>query len=91
MWVLARPMMSDCMRDETRLDVRLKEVAEDVSDSVQRLAETMRLTERAAAWLADGHFRLHPASLAALKQRGSRFAWLPWLIALAALAYTLAG
>jgi ubiquinone biosynthesis protein len=90
MWTLARPMMSDWIREEMSVPVRLRETMDAVGDSLGRLAETGRLIEQGIGWLAEGRVRLHPESLTALKAPGGRrLAWLPWLIAIAASAFAL--
>ena len=90
MWSLARPMMNDWMREELRLDVRLREAADAAEEAIGRLGEVARMLERGAGWIAEGRVHLHPDELNLLRLSGARFAWIPWLIALAALVYLLA-
>ncbi len=90
MWLLARPMMNEWMREELRPDVRLREAVATAEDAINRLGEVARMLERGAGWLAEGRVHLHPDEINLLRLTGAGFAWIPWLIALAALVYVIA-
>ncbi|MFO1152407.1 MAG: 2-polyprenylphenol 6-hydroxylase [Rhodospirillales bacterium] len=89
MWSLARPMMQEWMRDELRLDTRLREAAGAAEETIGRISEVARLLERSAGWLADGRVHLHSDELNLLRVTRAGFTWAPWLIALAAVAYAI--
>ncbi len=89
MWSLARPIMNEWMRDELRPDVRLREAAGAAEEAIGRIGELARVLERSAGWLAEGRVHLHPDELNLLRVTVAGFAWIPWLITLAALIYAL--
>ena len=59
-------------------------------EAVGRMGEVARALERGAGWLAEGRVHLHPDEINLLRLSNAGFAWVPWLIALAALVYAIA-
>lgn len=89
MWALARPMMSEWMQEELRLDVRLREAAEVVEEAAGKLVEFGRTLEKGSGWLASGAVRLHQDDVKLLRLTRAGFTWLPWLVALVAVVYAI--
>jgi ubiquinone biosynthesis protein len=94
MWMLARPLVEDWMRENRGPEARTREAVLDAWDAMQRLPVLVRNIERAAALIGSGEgLPLHPASLATLARRGAiELLGLPlWIIALAlaAIAFRL--
>jgi ubiquinone biosynthesis protein len=94
MWTLARPLIEDWMRENRGPEARLRQVASDVAQAVERLPEILRDLEKVTTLLADeGGLPLHPDSLAHIARRGAiEILGLPlWIaaLALAAIAFTL--
>lgn len=85
MWELARPLIEDWMVENRGPAARARVAAEEALARIEELPQFVGNVEKAVAMLAAGGVRLHPDSLAALGA-GRRGAWLPWAIAVVALA-----
>lgn len=81
MWELARPLIERWMRENRGPAARLRDTAESVAGLMERLPAAIDGLERAAQDLADGGVRLHPATMAALRDnehrnaRPQRYLW----------------
>ena len=92
-WTLAQPLIETWMRENRGPEARLKDAAQDIARTLERLPETLTNIEAAAAQLADGGLQLHPETLKALGREsggnGRRHLWALWA-AVAALAAAVA-
>ena len=67
-WSLAQPLVEDWVIENRGPQARLRDSAEEAAHSLSRLPETLRDVRKAAHNLAEGAVRLHPESIAALRQ-----------------------
>jgi len=85
-WVLAQPLIVDWVRENRGPEARLKDAAQDLGESLQRLPRLISEVERASGQIARDGLRLDPNSAKSLgsagRDRGSRIAL---LVAAAAL------
>ncbi len=72
MWVLAQPMIEAWMLENRGPEARVREVVDETVSGIERLPSVMVKTEAVIDMLSDGGLRLHPESLRALRDRGSR-------------------
>jgi len=87
MWELARPLIEEWIIDNLGPEARLRDAADDLRGTLERLPAMIADGERALAMFADGGLRLHPDTVKALGggDRRSPFV-LPLWIAVALLA-----
>ena len=93
MWLLARPLVEDWMRQNRGPEARLRDAATDLGQFLERLPETLRKIEETARLIADeGGVPLHPETLETLAKRGAiDLLGVPlWIIAIALAAIALA-
>jgi ubiquinone biosynthesis protein len=74
-WSLAQPLIEDWIRENRGPEARLREGAESLIGSLERLPDTLRNIESAAARAASGNVRLHPETFEALGARRDAAAW----------------
>ncbi len=88
-WVLAQPLIEDWVRENRGPEARLKDAAQDLGESLQRLPRLISDVERTSSQIARDGLRLDPQSARSLgaggRDRGSRIA-----LALAAAALVAA-
>jgi ubiquinone biosynthesis protein len=93
MWLLARPLVEQWMRDNRGPEARLKDALQEVNALVARLPVTLgRIEDMAALMSEEGGLPLHPETLEALAKRGAlELLGLPlWIIAIALAAIAIA-
>ncbi|MDX1574681.1 MAG: AarF/UbiB family protein [Kiloniellales bacterium] len=77
-WVLAQPLIEGWVRENRGPEARLKDAAQDLSESLQRLPRLISDVERASSQIAHGGLRLDPQSARSLgagrRDWGSRIA-----------------
>jgi len=87
MWELARPLIEEWMRDHLGPEARLREAADDLRSTAERLPAMIADGERVLAMFAEGGLKLHPATVDALRGGDRRSPLvLPLWIAVALLA-----
>jgi len=69
MWQLARPLVEEWMRETRSPEARLREAAQEVAGTVERLPELAGQARAVLAQLADGGVKLHPETVKALAER----------------------
>ena len=91
-WVLAQPLIVDWVRENRGPEARLKDAAQDLGESLQRLPRLLSEVERASGQIARDGLRLDPDSARSLgaagRDRGSRIAL--WVAAAALIAAIIA-
>jgi len=93
MWLLARPLIEDWMRENRGPEARLIDAASEAAKFLERLPTTLSRIEDTALIIAEeGGLPLHPETLEALAKRGAlELLGLPlWIIALALAAIAIA-
>jgi ubiquinone biosynthesis protein len=93
MWILARPMVEQWMRDNRGPEARLRDAAAELGAAVERLPTTLRRIDEIVRVVAEeGGVPLHPEALEALARRGAlELLGLPlWIIAIALAAIAIA-
>jgi len=92
-WVLAQPLIVDWVRENRGPEARLKDAAQDLGESLQRLPRILSEVERASGQIARDGLRLDPDSAKSLssagRDRGSRIALLIAAVALVAAIIAL--
>ncbi len=89
-WVLAEPLIAQWVRENRGPEARLKDAAQDLGDSLQRLPRILSDVERASGQIARDGLRLDPQSARSLRANGrDRGYWIALWIAAAALAVAL--
>ncbi len=92
-WVLAQPLIIDWVRENRGPEARLKDAAQDLGESLQRLPRLLSEVERASGQIARDGLRLDPDSAKSLgsagRDRGSRIALLIAAVALVAAVIAL--
>jgi ubiquinone biosynthesis protein len=91
-WSLSQPLIEDWMRENRGPEARLRDAAQDLTRTLERLPGTLADLERAAADLASGGLKLHPETVKAFgagRNGDGSSRWALW-IALAALAIAVA-
>ncbi len=92
-WVLAQPLIVDWVRKNRGPEARLKDAAQDLGESLQRLPRILSEVERASGQIARDGLRLDPDSAKSLgsagRDRGSRIALLIAAVALVAAVIAL--
>ncbi len=92
-WVLAQPLIVDWVRKNRGPEARLKDAAQDLGESLQRLPRILSEVERASGQIARDGLRLDPDSAKSLssagRDRGSRIALLIAAVALVAAIIAL--
>ena len=88
-WVLAQPLIEAWVRENRGPEARLKDAAQDLGESLQRLPRLISDVERASSQIARDGLRLDPQSARSLgaggRDRGSKIA-----LAIAAVALVAA-
>lgn len=91
-WVLAQPLIVDWVRENRGPEARLKDAAQDLGESLQRLPRLLSEVERASGQIARDGLRLDLESARSLgaagRDRGSRIAL--WIAAVALVAAIMA-
>ena len=91
-WVLAQPLIEVWIRENRGPEARLKDAAQDLGESLQRLPRLLSDVERASGQIAREGLRLAPDSARSLgagsRDRGSRIAL--WVAAVALIAAVIA-
>ena len=91
-WVLAQPLIEAWIRENRGPEARLKDAAQDLGESLQRLPRLLSDVERASGQIAREGLRLAPDSARSLgagsRDRGSRIAL--WVAAAALIAAVIA-
>jgi ubiquinone biosynthesis protein len=92
-WVLAQPLIVDWVRENRGPEARLKDAAQDLGESLQRLPRLLSEVERASGQIARDGLRLDPDSAKSLgsagRDRGSRIALFIAAVALVAAVIAL--
>jgi ubiquinone biosynthesis protein len=91
-WLLAQPLIEDWMRENRGPEARLRDAAQDLARTLERLPGTLADLERAAADLAKDGLKLHSDTIkafGAVRNGDGASRWAIWL-ALAALAVAVA-
>jgi ubiquinone biosynthesis protein len=88
-WTLAEPLIAEWVRDNRGPEARLRDAAQDLGESLQRLPRLLSDVERASGEIASSGLRLHPDSAKSLAPRGDRAGRLAMWIAAAALVAAL--
>jgi len=89
-WVLAEPLIAEWVRENRGPEARLKDAAQDLGDSLQRLPRILSEVERASGQIARDGLRLDPQSARSLRANGRDLgSWIVLWIAAAALAVAL--
>jgi ubiquinone biosynthesis protein len=89
MWELARPLIEEWMVENRGPAARARAATDEVLARVEELPAFVGNVEKAAAMLASGGVRLHPDSLAALRN-GQHGSWWPWAVAAMAIVIAVA-
>jgi len=91
-WVLAQPLIEAWIREHRGPQARLKDAAQDLGETLERLPRLLSDVERASGQIAREGLRLAPDSARSLgagsRERGSRIAL--WVAALALIAAVIA-
>jgi ubiquinone biosynthesis protein len=88
-WFMARPLIEEWMMDNLGPEARIRDAVGGIARAAVRLPKVVDDMERSAAVLSQGHIRLHPETLKALRGNSGTGGLVLWL-ALAALAGALA-
>jgi ubiquinone biosynthesis protein len=89
-WVLAEPLIAEWVRENRGPEARLKDAAQDLGESLQRLPRILSEVERASGQIARDGLRLDPQSTRSLRaSRRERGSWIALWVAAAALAVAL--
>ena len=67
MWMLARPLIEDWMREHLGPEARVRDAVEGVSDAIGRLPRLLDDIEESTGMISSGRVRLHPDTVNALK------------------------
>ena len=67
MWVLARPLIEEWMREHLGPEARVRDAVEGVSDAIGRLPRLLDDIEESTGMISSGRVRLHPDTVNALK------------------------
>jgi len=67
MWLLARPLIEDWMVSHLGPEARVRDTVEVLIDAVGRLPRVLNDFEEGVGKLADGHVKLHPDTIRALR------------------------
>jgi len=67
MWLLARPLIEDWMVSHLGPEARVRDTVEVLTDAVGRLPRVLNDFEEGVGKLADGHVKLHPDTIRALR------------------------
>ena len=91
MWELARPLIEDWMIEHMGPEARMREAAEDMLDTLERLPKLIADMEESVGSTARNGLRLDPATLESFvhgqRQGGS---WRIWALAAAAAVIAVA-
>lgn len=79
MWMLARPLIEDWMRQNLGPEARVRDAVEGVSGALGRLPRIMDGIEESAGMIADGRVRLHPETIRSLKSGDGASRTVMWL------------
>jgi len=71
MWLLARPLIEEWMRDTLGPEARVRVAVEGIANVVDKLPRMIEGLEESANMISDGRVRLHPETINQLR-RGSR-------------------
>jgi ubiquinone biosynthesis protein len=89
-WVLAEPLIVDWVRENRGPEARLKDAAQDLGESLQRLPRLLSEVERASGQIARDGLRLDPQSARSLRGGGrERGSWIALWVAAAALVVAI--
>ncbi|MEE9481233.1 MAG: AarF/UbiB family protein [Kiloniellales bacterium] len=88
-WTLAEPLIAEWVRENRGPEARLRDAAQDLGDSLQRLPRLLSDVERASGEIASSGLRLHPDSAKSLAPRGEGAGRLAMWVAAAALVAAL--
>ncbi|MBT6094101.1 MAG: 2-polyprenylphenol 6-hydroxylase [Rhodospirillaceae bacterium] len=67
MWMLARPLIEDWMRENLGPEARVRDAVDGITDTLGRLPRILDGIEESAGMIADGRVRLHPDTIRSLK------------------------
>lgn len=85
-WMLAEPLIADWVRENRGPEARLKDAAQDLGASLQRLPRILSEVEHASSQIARDGLRLDPRSARSLRAGGrERESWIALWVAAAAL------
>lgn len=91
MWELARPLIEDWMIEHMGPEARMREAAEDMLDTLERLPQLIADMEDSIGSAARDGLRLDPATLESFAQGQRRGgAWRIWVLAAAVAAVAIA-
>jgi ubiquinone biosynthesis protein len=82
MWQMAQPLIEAWIAENLGPQAQLRTALEDGLDAARRLPQLVDRVEQTLEAAADGGFKLHPASLAALHRQRSGSQLLPWVLCL---------
>lgn len=70
MWILARPLIEEWMRDNLGPEARIREGLDEVTSAIRRLPRVVEGMEKSLTQFTEGGLRLHPDTVRAM--RGER-------------------
>lgn len=81
MWFLARPLIEDWMIENLGPEARIRDTMTGLAEAVDRLPKVFNDIEEGATMLSEGRVKLHPETIAAMKQGNGAGRGLPvlWL------------
>jgi ubiquinone biosynthesis protein len=88
-WTLAEPLIAEWVRETRGPEARLRDAAQDLGQSLERLPRLLSDVEKASGQIAAGGLRLHPETMKTLARGGGRPSRTAFWIALVALAAAL--
>jgi len=81
MWLMARPMMEDWMRETLGPEARIRDTVTGISQTMERLPRMLDGIEESTSMIAGGRVKLHPDTVRALRDDGgSRGLPITWMI-----------
>ena len=89
-WLLARPLIEDWMRENRGPEARLRESTTEIVESVKRLPAALTNLASLSDDIAKGGLRLHPETLRAFDARNRKTGWHLWALWIAVAVLALA-
>ena len=79
MWFLARPLIENWMIDNLGPHARVRDTITSLVDAIERLPQILDGVEQGVQLMSNGHIKLHPDTIRALKVENRPFQILPSL------------
>jgi len=86
MWFMARPLIEEWMIANLGPEARIRDGIGNITDAVERIPKILNNIQESAAMLSQGQIKLHPETVAALKQGGGNGRSVLWLTVAAMIA-----